>query len=178
MRKEIIDQIKNEKFVEKILNTETPEEVKKAFKENNIDISDAELKELGGDMYHALKGISELPDSKVSDKELEKISGGIVITATLVGTCVTVLGGVAVANTTYQTAKINAGAAKDRLKAAEIKSSWKGILANNPGFATMSAVGAGLSAALIAKSIISGIRDGSLKRWFEISDDPQEDDDE
>ncbi len=65
--------LKDKDFVKKILEMETPEEVQRSFKENNIDFSIDEIKLMGRIVNECLKEVRSLPEA-----ELSKISAGSV----------------------------------------------------------------------------------------------------
>ncbi len=67
----IEDVLQDEKFVRKILESKTKEEVKSAFKEKKINLSDAEFEDLKNFYSEAAKVSKEL-----TPEELKQISGG------------------------------------------------------------------------------------------------------
>lgn len=65
--------LKDKDFVKKISEMETPEEVQRSFKENNIDFSIDEIKLIGKIVNEYIEKLHSLPE-----EELSKISGGSV----------------------------------------------------------------------------------------------------
>lgn len=74
MKKEekITEAMKDIKFVEKIIDIRSPEEMQKAFATKEIDLS---LKEAQA-VISTIKKLSESKPGEVSDEDLEEISGG------------------------------------------------------------------------------------------------------
>lgn len=74
MKKEekITEAMRDIKFVEKIINIRSPEEMQKAFATKEIDLS---LKEAQA-VISTIKKLSESKPGEVSDEDLEEISGG------------------------------------------------------------------------------------------------------
>ncbi len=71
MDKKIIEKLNNKEFARKIINMSTKEEVKKAFADEGIEISEDEINNLGEMIVNMISKISEMPED-----ELEKVSGG------------------------------------------------------------------------------------------------------
>ncbi len=169
MRKEILVQLEKKKFMEKIISMEKPEEVKEAFENEGIYITDQELKEIGETLYSVLEKIS-----KLSDNEIKKISGGII------GTLAVTTAGASAAVYYLGPPIINAisnisrgfidndtqskalQTAMVQQKTKELETSFKGIISQNPGYAAGAVGVLGLSAACLISSIVNG----RLKRWF------------
>lgn len=168
MRKEITDLLIKEEFMEKIINMETPTEVKEAFKKENIDITDKELKEVGGNIYFLINQISK--SHELSNDEMEKISGGVFITVGAALGLAGALGNMARSYFDLQGRNAAAAEAMANLKTKEIETSFKGIISQNPGYAALSTVALTVGAVYIAKIFVDSIRDGSLKRWFKSSE--------
>lgn len=74
MKKEekITEAMRDIKFVEKIIDIRSPEEMQKAFATKEIDLS---LKEAQA-VISTIKKLSESKPGEVSDEDLEEISGG------------------------------------------------------------------------------------------------------
>lgn len=74
MKKEekITEAMRDIKFVEKIIDIRSPEEMQKAFANKEIDLS---LKEAQA-VISTIKKLSESKPGEVSDEDLEEISGG------------------------------------------------------------------------------------------------------
>lgn len=74
MKKEekITEAMRDIKFVEKIIDIRSPEEMQKAFATKEIDLS---LKEAQA-VISTIKKLSESKSGEVSDEDLEEISGG------------------------------------------------------------------------------------------------------
>ena len=70
--KMISEAMKDIKFVEKIIDIRSPEEMQKAFATKKIDLS---LKEAQA-VISTIKKLSESKPGEVSDEDLEEISGG------------------------------------------------------------------------------------------------------
>ncbi len=70
--KMISEAMKDIKFVEKIIDIRSPEEMQKAFATKEIDLS---LKEAQA-VISTIKKLSESKPGEVSDEDLEEISGG------------------------------------------------------------------------------------------------------
>ena len=70
--KMISEAMKDIKFVEKIIDIRSPEEMQKAFANKEIDLS---LKEAQA-VISTIKKLSESKPGEVSDEDLEEISGG------------------------------------------------------------------------------------------------------
>lgn len=74
MKKEekITEAMRDIKFVEKIINIRSPEEMQKAFATKEIDLSLEEAQAV----ISTIKKLSESKPGEVSDEDLEEISGG------------------------------------------------------------------------------------------------------
>ena len=74
MKKEekITEAMKDIKFVEKIIDIRSPEEMQKAFATKKIDLSLEEAQAV----ISTIKKLSESKSGEVSDEDLEEISGG------------------------------------------------------------------------------------------------------
>lgn len=66
----------NKDFVTTMLSQESPEDVKKLFADNGVDMSMDDVMQLGADLDHAFRNSEELDESN-----LENVSGGVVIEA-------------------------------------------------------------------------------------------------
>lgn len=64
----------NDEFMKKVLECEEPDEVKSLFKNENIDVTDDDLKVLADDIKEVIKN-----NSSLSDEELSDVSGGSII---------------------------------------------------------------------------------------------------
>lgn len=71
MRKEILEKLKDHRFLTKILGFRTKQEVIKAFEDENIQMSNEEVEELGKLIINMVSRMSEMPE-----EELQKVSGG------------------------------------------------------------------------------------------------------
>ncbi len=71
MNEKILEKLKDKEFAKKIIGIESEENVIKAFKEENIDISKKEVEELGNIVSDIISKFSEMPED-----QLEKVSGG------------------------------------------------------------------------------------------------------
>ena len=71
MRKEILEKLKDHSFLTKILGFRTKQEVIKAFEDENIQMSNEEVEELGKLIINMISKMSEMPED-----ELERVSGG------------------------------------------------------------------------------------------------------
>lgn len=67
--------ILNKDFLNKLLTLEKIEDVKKLFSDNGIEITNEELKLMGEYLREYIR--CESKDSKLTEKELEYVSGGI-----------------------------------------------------------------------------------------------------
>ncbi len=67
--------ILNKDFLNKLLTLEKIEDVKKLFSDNGIEITNEELKLMGEYLREYIR--CESKDSKLTEKELEYISGGV-----------------------------------------------------------------------------------------------------
>ena len=72
--KQIIEKLTDREFAKKIIGLKTKDEVKMAFEDKNIKISDQQLDELGEKLHEVVEEMSKLPPD-----ELEKIAGGNVL---------------------------------------------------------------------------------------------------
>ena len=79
----------DEEFVVSIMNMETAEEVQAALAEKEIEISVEEIEAIRE------KLISK--DGELSEEDLEDVSGGVVITATVTGILCAIFGGISAA---------------------------------------------------------------------------------
>lgn len=64
----------NNEFMKKILECKTSDEVKTLFKNENIDVTDDDLKVLADDINEVIKN-----NINLSDEELNNISGGSIV---------------------------------------------------------------------------------------------------
>lgn len=71
MNKKILEKLKDKEFLEKIFSLKTKEEIMKAFSQENIEVTDAEIEQLGNLIAQTVSKLSDMPES-----ELEKVSGG------------------------------------------------------------------------------------------------------
>ncbi|MDR1627462.1 MAG: hypothetical protein LBR79_01650 [Oscillospiraceae bacterium] len=71
MNDKIKEKLKNKDFLKKIIGLETKEEVKKAFSEEGLEISEKEVEEIGEYINACMDKLSKMPED-----DLEKISGG------------------------------------------------------------------------------------------------------
>ncbi len=71
MDKKIIEKLNNKEFVRKIINFETKEEVKKAFADEGVEVTEKDIDDLGEMIVNMVSKISEMPE-----EELDKVSGG------------------------------------------------------------------------------------------------------
>ena len=71
MNEKILEKLNNKEFAKKIIGIEAEEDVIKAFKEENIEVSEKEVKELGNIIYDMVSKLSTLPED-----QLNKVSGG------------------------------------------------------------------------------------------------------
>ncbi|MDR1627461.1 MAG: hypothetical protein LBR79_01645 [Oscillospiraceae bacterium] len=72
MNDKIKEKLKNKDFLKKIIGLETKEEVKKAFSEEGLEISEQEVEEIGEYINACVDKLSKMPED-----DLEKISGGL-----------------------------------------------------------------------------------------------------
>lgn len=71
MREEVAQLLKNPDFMERITDEQDKEKVKEIFLEKGIDLSHEEVDDVGKEIYDSL-----VLASKLSDKQVENISGG------------------------------------------------------------------------------------------------------
>ena len=71
MDKKIIEKLNNKEFARKIINFETKEDVKKAFADEGIEVTEKDIDVLGEMIVNMISRISEMPED-----ELKKVSGG------------------------------------------------------------------------------------------------------
>lgn len=71
MNEKIFEKLKDKEFAKKIIGIESEENVIKAFKEENIDISKKEVEELGSIVSDMISKFSEMPED-----QLGEVSGG------------------------------------------------------------------------------------------------------
>ncbi len=71
MNEKILEKLKDKEFLEKIFSLKTKEEIMKAFSQENIEVTDAEIEQLGNLIAQTVSKLSDMPES-----ELEKVSGG------------------------------------------------------------------------------------------------------
>lgn len=71
MDEKIFEKLKDKEFAKKIIGIESEENVIKAFKEENIDISKKEVEELGSIVSDMISKFSEMPED-----QLGEVSGG------------------------------------------------------------------------------------------------------
>lgn len=74
MDKKIIEKLNNKEFARKIINFETKEDVKKAFADEGVEVTEKDIDDLGEMIVNMISKISEMPE-----EELEKVSGGNLI---------------------------------------------------------------------------------------------------
>lgn len=72
-KNEITETMRNEDFVNSILDMQTAEEVKEAFKEKGVDISLEEIKTIES----IINKMVEKNSTELSDEDLSEISGGV-----------------------------------------------------------------------------------------------------
>ena len=88
MDEKIFEKLKDKEFAKKIIGIESEENVIKAFKEENIDISKKEVEELGSIVSDMISKFSEMPEDqleKVSGGDLQKVVNDVVKTYTTPG---------------------------------------------------------------------------------------------
>ncbi len=71
MNREILEKLKDKRFLTQILGFRTKQEVIKAFADEDIEISLEEVEELGKLIISMVSRMSEIPE-----EELQKVSGG------------------------------------------------------------------------------------------------------
>ena len=71
MKKEILEKLKDKQFLTQILGFRTKQEVIKAFADEDIEISQEEVEELGKLIINMVSRMPEMPE-----EELQKVSGG------------------------------------------------------------------------------------------------------
>lgn len=71
MNREILEKLKDKQFLTQILGFRTKQEVIKAFADEDIEISQEEVEELGKLIINMVSRMSEMPE-----EELQKVSGG------------------------------------------------------------------------------------------------------
>ncbi len=71
MNEKILEKLNDKEFAKKIIGIESEENVIKAFKEENIEVSEKEVKELGDIIYDIVSKLSTLPED-----QLDEVSGG------------------------------------------------------------------------------------------------------
>ncbi len=72
-KEEISEAMKDVKFTESIMDTQSPEEIKEAFKAKGIDLSLDESKVV----ISTIKKVAESDSGELSEEDLKKITGGI-----------------------------------------------------------------------------------------------------
>ena len=72
-KEEISEAMKDIKFAESIMDVQSPEEIKKAFKAKGIDLSLEESKVV----ISTIKKVAESESGELSEEDLQKIVGGV-----------------------------------------------------------------------------------------------------
>ncbi len=72
-KEEISEAMKDIKFTESLMDTQSPEEIKKAFKAKGIDLSLEESEVV----ISTIKKIAESESGELSEEDLKKITGGV-----------------------------------------------------------------------------------------------------
>lgn len=72
-KEEISEAMKDIKFAESIMDMQSPEEIKKAFKAKGIDLSLEESKVV----ISTIKKVAESESGELSEEDLQKIVGGV-----------------------------------------------------------------------------------------------------
>ena len=72
-KEEISEAMKDIKFTESIMDTQSPEEIREAFKAKGIDLSLDESKVV----ISTIKKVAESESGELSEEDLKKITGGV-----------------------------------------------------------------------------------------------------